>query len=72
MRSLTPVSVFLMIISVVFWLINRELVNYIAISALVLLLVQVVILKQHKSEPALFFNLILVIIIIVFDNIVKK
>ena len=72
MRSLTPITVFLMIISVVFWVINRELVNYLAISALILLLVQVIILKQYKGEPAVFLNLILVIIIIVFDNIVKK
>ena len=72
MRSLTPISVFLIITSVVSWTINREFVFILAIIALVLLAIQILVFKQHKKEPIIFLNVILVIVVIIVDNIVKK
>ena len=72
MKSFTPVVVILMMLSIVFLAISRNLAIYFATPTLVLILVQLIINKQHKREPAVFFNLIVVIIIIFVDIFIKK
>jgi len=61
-----------MLLSVIFLVIGRNLAVYFATPALILILVQLVINKQHKREPAVFFNLIVVIIIILVDIFIRK
>ena len=72
MKSFTPVVVILMMLSIVFLAISRNLAIYFATPALVLILIQLVIDRQHKKEPAIFFNLIVVIIIMLVDIFIKK
>jgi len=48
MRSLTPIAIFLMMMSVVFWSFNRNLVMILDIIALIFLIIQA--FRRQKNE----------------------
>jgi|GEM_PF-3671265 hypothetical protein len=72
MKSLTPFVVMFMLLSIIFLVVSHNLAVYFSIPSLILILVQLIINKQHKKEPAIFFNLIIVIIIMLVDIFIRK
>jgi hypothetical protein len=70
MRNLITIAIFLIMMSVILWSFNRDLVMILDIIALGLLIVELFI--KQKTEPIIFLAIIVTIIILVVDNIVKK
>jgi len=71
MKSLTPIAVFFMMISIISLITEKSLAIYFSLPALFILLLQLVIMKQQKNEPAIFFNVIVAIIITAFSLFIK-
>jgi len=70
MRSLAPIAIFLMMMSVVFWSFNRNLVMILDIIALIFLIVQA--FRRQKNESVVFLAIIITIIVMIIDIFAKK